>query len=144
MNTQILNMPVAGLDNVTLMLPEASAAKTVIDAVYGSVGGGTLDEPFYKNRCWFVMNIEDTNGVGIPGLTVAVAPAGPIIKYNNGSDAYESEETAANGTMNMPQIGGYTDAANAAIYTFTTSETPPRTAKLPLVPGEAVFTNFPF
>ncbi len=90
-------------------------------------------------KSWFAMNIEDATNHWVPGVSFAVAPSGPAIRYNNGFDVFSATGPTV-GSNNAPLVGGTN--ASAGIYTFTmTKGSTTHIVKIPLVLGEVTYTE---
>ncbi len=91
----------------------------------------------YSSRSWFVMDIYDSSGQEVPGVTVTVEPADLMVLYNNGTDVFlpGGPTTALSSHSSAGLVGGYGPVTGVHTFTLTDSSKS-RTVKLPLVKGE--------
>jgi len=136
-NTEIISITDNVLGAIVNIYPE-TMVKSIADALTGSSGGGSWSDPFYTGMSWFAVSVwSEVSNTLVSGITVNVAPSGPAILYNNGSNVYSPVGPTVV-TTNMPQIGGY--HSSEGVYTFTlTKSTNTHTIKLPLVKGELTY-----
>ncbi len=140
-NTEVINLA-ANLSGKHLTIVSAANTKTLADQINGSAGGASWSDPFYTGKSWFAMSIEPetTTHQWVPGVSVAVAPGGPVIRYKNGSGGFSATGPTVGGQSNGPLVAG--SDASTGIYTFTmTKGSTTHSVKLPLVKGEITYTD---
>lgn len=118
-------------ETVSLIILSQSAAKQTADAINGSVGASSWNDPFYSGKSWFGMTYPNASGNETPGLEIHSTPGNATIKYNNGSDSFSSTPPTIS-SINQPLVGGFSAATGN--YTFVTNFF--QTVELPLIQGE--------
>jgi 5-hydroxyisourate hydrolase-like protein (transthyretin family) len=138
MNTEVMNFT-ANLTGKDVIIVPATLMKGLIDQINGSVGGASWSDPFYTGKSWFAMSIRDATRNSVPGVSVAAAPVGPAIVYNNGSDVFSATGPTV-GEIDSPLVAA--SNASTGIYTFTmTKGSTTHSVKIPLVLGEVAYTE---
>lgn len=136
-NTEIVSLTNNVSGAIVNIYPE-TMVKGIADELNGSPGGASWSNPFYTGMSWFAVSVwSEVSNTLVSGVTVNVAPGGPTILYNDGSNVYSPTGPTVSST-NMPQTGGY--YSSEGVYTFTlTKSTNTHTMKLPLVKGELTY-----
>jgi hypothetical protein len=137
-NTEIASLTTS-LSGAVLAIIPAATVKSAADGYYGSSQGSSWNDPFYATKSWFAMTIEDASNNAVAGVTVTVAPSGPTIVYNDGTDHFSTTGPTV-GMSTGPLLGGH--HSSEGVYTFTAiKSTMTHIVKLPLVMGEISYVD---
>ncbi len=136
-NDQIINTSSDVIDKV-LYIALATNVQHVVDLI-------AWNDPYYTgyaDQSWFALDIYDTSGYEVSGVTVTAEAGDPIVLYNNGLDVFlpAGPTTALSTHSSASQIGGYNSFTGVYAFTLTDSSTS-KTLKLPLVRGEMTYIS---
>lgn len=136
-NDQIINTT-ADVNGKVLYIAFASNVHNMVDLI-------AWNDPFftgYTGQSWFALDIYDTSGYEVSGVTVTTEPGDPTVLYNNGLDVFlpAGPTTTLSTHSSASQIGGYN--FSTGVYTFTlTGPSTAKILKLPLVRGEMTYIS---
>lgn len=139
-NDEIINTAI-NVQGRGLWTAQASNVLYTVNLIIGNVGTtASWGDPYYAGKGWFTMDIFDSAGAEVPGISVTASPSTPAILYNNGSNVFSPIGPTKTLTASVLTVlvGGYSDTPG--IYTFTLSDAiTSRSGRLPLVNGEMTY-----
>jgi hypothetical protein len=144
-----IGIPTSSLSSIEITVVDAADAVSLANLITGHTGTTWTSDTFYTGKSWVVLDVYNPTWYFISGVTFTTNPAATLLKYNDGSDIFSSTIGPTVGdpsglNMYAPSAAGYYSAGNSFTVSAAKSGSATQSSKLPLVPGEIVYTYFIF